>query len=177
MYVFAISNLRIYKRPALLLAFLLSSSALAACGQKDGSATAAGTSKSGDPIEELQPFIKERESKINDGGSWNPGDSLGARDISDVNSVTSFDVTETDSLVSPYLGTINYEVSYALTIDSKGETSSASAKCRESYAYQDDQWVLKSQEFVAIPEIDDSNWESYPAEKSLAAVACGFAES
>lgn len=161
---------------------IVSSFALAACGKSENTVSTAETavaaeSKRSDPIKELKPFIEERESKINDGGIWNPGDSLGNREMSAVSVVTSFDVKQTDSLVSPYLGTISYEVAYTLTIPSKSEAKPASAKCREAYAYQDGQWVLKSQELVVIPELDASKWESYPGEVGLAGVACGFTDS
>jgi hypothetical protein len=166
-----------------LLIVFASSSLLVACSSQKNStnketpvmAVAAEPETPSDPIAELKPFIEERESKIKDGASWNPGDSFGAIDISAASTNTSFDVTQTDSLVSPYLATINYDISYTITVKSKTEPDSA--KCRESYAYQDNQWILKSQEFIGLLELDSSTWESYPAEKSVAAVACGFVDS
>lgn len=170
-------------RIVLLSTAFIFSALLASCGgERQGtntgvsdSAVITNNSTGGDPVSELKPFIEERNLKISDGGVWEHDDSLGNREISGVSLETGFDVKQTDSLVSPYVGTVNYEVSYLLEMTGKKEA--AKTRCRENYAYQDSKWTIKSQEFVAIPEIDSNDWETYTGNGGLAAIVCGFADA
>jgi hypothetical protein len=124
------------------------------------------------PVEQLKAVIEQHKDKVNQGGTWNPGDSVGRRIVASQVIDVSYDVQKTDSLVSPYLGIATYEVRYTLTTGNKKDTGNYT--CRATYAYQDKAWVSKSYEY----------WDFYKkwqkvliGEENVRVIACGFTAS
>lgn len=97
---------------------------------------ASGCSPS-DPVAELQKAI-ERYRTV----------STAARDF-------RHDVRKTDSLVSPYVGTVVYTYEWK---DEQGKVI-GSVECTASFAYQDKHWVGKHID-VAVSAFDDNDRKS-----------------
>ncbi len=82
----------------------------------------------------------------------------------------AYDVTRTDSLVSPYMGVITFRLPTALIAEgrnksqvessnSQGEPSSVAYDWRVTYSYQGDRWTLKSVENQIVVKVGLSDGE------------------
>lgn len=145
---------------------------LISCGQNNNSESTA-TNKNNDPVEQLKGVIEQM--KPQDEGIFDPGDDVGKRIITNVKVVdTTYDVQKTDSLVTPYLGVVNYTINYNVEIPSDNSLAQDQAQCKTTYTYQDGQWGVEKQEYY-LEGFDLIGWSSFDGkQKSVPTIACGF---
>lgn len=140
-----------------------------------------------DPVASFKNTISERQSYISKKNVvWkvDKGWSRGNTKVTAVN----YDVKKTDSLVSPYSAVVVFDIVTVSAIFSteaeaknnqyiNGDKNSEpfKSKCRETYSFQEEKWIVKEKEYGFIsPYNGEEKWFTFSETGEGARAMCGF---